>query len=253
MNRDRYLQITENVYIDRWRGQPPVQSLKPSFSWVEAVVVLIILGVLAAILMPVFSRERENAYQSSCQSNLKQTGLGLMQYTQDYDDKFPLAEADDEASIMVGGQATYGWADAIQPYLLTPALYHCPTKLANQHEADPDQPGTFVVNPVSSGYTDYWLNRNLCGVPTGQLLQPAHTFMAGDGNTDYDATNARYSLPALPITWRNNHTSPAWRHFDCADYLFTDGHVKALRAEVVTENSYNQEAFSLKGLAKSRF
>jgi hypothetical protein len=44
---------------------------------------------LAAILFPVFARACENARRASCQSNLKQIGLRLMQYTQDYDERMP--------------------------------------------------------------------------------------------------------------------------------------------------------------------
>jgi type II secretory pathway pseudopilin PulG len=53
-------------------------------------VVIAIIGLLAAILFPVFSRIRENARRSSCQSNMKQLGLGIMQYVQDFDERFPV-------------------------------------------------------------------------------------------------------------------------------------------------------------------
>lgn len=49
--------------------------------------VIAIVAVLASMLFPVFGRARENARRSSCQSNVKQIGLGLLQYSQDYDEK----------------------------------------------------------------------------------------------------------------------------------------------------------------------
>lgn len=249
MNSDRYVRITENVYIDRWGGRPP----QSSFNWIEAVVVLVILGVLAAILMPAFMRTHSYESGWQCQCNLKQVGLGLMQYTQDNDDKYPPIQGADRDSIVVGSEAAYGWADAIQPYIKTTELYHCPLKQANATaNNDPEMQPPAIANPVAPGYTDYWLNENLGGVATGKLLQPALTFLAGEGNTGFDDTTARYSLRGLPATWRSNHAAPAWRHHNRANYLFTDGHVKSFAATVATEDTFNRAAFSLQGLTMSQ-
>ncbi len=64
-------------------------SKRFAFTLIELLVVIAIIAILAAILFPVFARARENARRSSCQSNLKQIGLGVMQYIQDYDEKYP--------------------------------------------------------------------------------------------------------------------------------------------------------------------
>ncbi|RYG53119.1 DUF1559 domain-containing protein, partial [bacterium] len=62
-------------------------TTRKAFTLIELLVVIAIIAILAAILFPVFGRARENARRSSCQSNLKQIGLGIMQYTQDYDER----------------------------------------------------------------------------------------------------------------------------------------------------------------------
>ena len=49
---------------------------KKGFTLIELLVVISIIAMLAAILFPVFARARENARRTSCQSNLKQIGLG---------------------------------------------------------------------------------------------------------------------------------------------------------------------------------
>jgi prepilin-type N-terminal cleavage/methylation domain len=59
------------------------------FTLIELLVVIAIIAILAAILFPVFAQAREKARQTSCLSNLKQMGLAVLQYVQDYDETYP--------------------------------------------------------------------------------------------------------------------------------------------------------------------
>src|SRR6476619_5175287 len=72
-----------------YRRNHMFQAKKKAFTLIELLVVIAIIAILAAILFPVFGRARENARRSSCQSNLKQIGLGIAQYTQDNDEAYP--------------------------------------------------------------------------------------------------------------------------------------------------------------------
>src|ERR1039457_4282993 len=99
------------------------------FTLIELLVVIAIIAILAAILFPVFAAAREKARQATCTSNLKQIGLGLLQYIQDYDELEPpstiyVADATQSACFNVGtpwcmyaGQpylaTNFGWMDAI--------------------------------------------------------------------------------------------------------------------------------------------
>jgi prepilin-type N-terminal cleavage/methylation domain-containing protein len=108
------------------------------FTLIELLVVIAIIAILAAILFPVFGRARENARRSSCQSNLKQLGLGILQYSQDYDERLPQAE-------IGGGPASGGWVEfenfsfsssdptdffpargSIYPYVKSEQIFVCP-------------------------------------------------------------------------------------------------------------------------------
>jgi prepilin-type N-terminal cleavage/methylation domain-containing protein len=67
------------------------RSRRSAFTLIELLVVIAIIAILAAILFPVFAQAREQARKTSCLSNMKQTGLAVLMYTQDYDETYPLA------------------------------------------------------------------------------------------------------------------------------------------------------------------
>lgn len=62
------------------------------FTLIELLVVIAIIAILAAILFPVFAQARESARKIACLSNMKQLGLAVTQYVQDYDEKFPFGK-----------------------------------------------------------------------------------------------------------------------------------------------------------------
>src|SRR5579875_561507 len=81
-----------------------------AFTLIELLVVIAIIAILAAILFPVFAQAREKARQTTCISNEKQMGLGILQYTQDYDEQFPFDH-------WVVGNTDMNWFTAINPYI----------------------------------------------------------------------------------------------------------------------------------------
>jgi prepilin-type N-terminal cleavage/methylation domain-containing protein len=60
------------------------------FTLIELLVVIAIIAILAAILFPVFAQAREQARTIACISNMKQIGLSVKMYAQDYDELFPM-------------------------------------------------------------------------------------------------------------------------------------------------------------------
>ena len=90
------------------------------FTLIELLVVIAIIAILAAILFPVFARAREKARQTSCLSNLKQIGLAVMMYAQDYDECYP------EPYTPFTNWPL--WQDTIQPYMKNTQLLICPRR-----------------------------------------------------------------------------------------------------------------------------
>jgi prepilin-type N-terminal cleavage/methylation domain-containing protein/prepilin-type processing-associated H-X9-DG protein len=106
-------------------------SMSKGFTLIELLVVIAIIAILASILFPVFGRARENARKTACLSNLKQIGLGLMQYTQDYDEMMPWASygyASPGVTITSTNDVRgYKWMDVIQPYVKSDQMFTCPS------------------------------------------------------------------------------------------------------------------------------
>jgi len=103
-----------------------LKTLKSNgFTLIELLVVIAIIAILAAILFPVFAQAREKARQASCLSNLKQLGLALRMYMEDYDQTTPLEAGYITASN--GNRCLGGPLELVYPYVKNDKLYDCPS------------------------------------------------------------------------------------------------------------------------------
>ena len=199
---------------------------KSAFTLIELLVVIAIIAILAAILFPVFARARENARRSSCTSNLKQVGLAILQYTQDYDEKYPLHN---------GGNATTGFYVIMQPYIKSAQIVQCPS--------EPTPPSDLY----GANYSDYaynlglgWENGNSRGLSIATLTQPSVTVMAVDYKSSYAdnwsagcGLNTTTCAAGLEIT----ESGAAQRHLETQNVLFTDGHVKSYKGATPNQSA----------------
>jgi prepilin-type N-terminal cleavage/methylation domain-containing protein/prepilin-type processing-associated H-X9-DG protein len=64
-------------------------TARPGFTLIELLVVIAIIALLAALLLPVLSRTKEQGKSAACLSNLRQIGLSLQLYVQDNANKLP--------------------------------------------------------------------------------------------------------------------------------------------------------------------
>ena len=138
------------------------QSKFRGFTLIELLVVIAIIAILAAILFPVFAKAREKARQTTCLSNEKQLGLGVLQYVQDNDEAFP-------GGVNALGR---GWAGEIYPYVKSTGVYKCPDD-STSPQANMVQTTVAEVDSPTS----YGLNGNLTS--RNRWVGPQITTLAG--------------------------------------------------------------------------
>ncbi len=222
------------------------------FTLIELLVVIAIIAILAAILFPVFAKAREKARQITCASNLKQIGLGILQYSQDYDELMPRCGG---AIGFADGTQYMPWSTFITPYIKNGAGTSSVAQGGNVFKC-PSNPSTSTAYAGEAGayqYScDYVTNFNQSfGGPPGNYYKGNGAFgnQGPDPIPNADISIASIVAPASLIAlMENNAKGPgnsAWNiditnssfaatglfagHTAVSNYLFCDGHVKALR------------------------
>jgi prepilin-type N-terminal cleavage/methylation domain-containing protein/prepilin-type processing-associated H-X9-DG protein len=193
------------------------------FTLIELLVVIAIIAILASILFPVFARARENARRASCQSNLKQIGIAMMQYTQDYDEKYipfqgPISQTTSSGAPGLGET----FVSVIQPYIKSTQVFICPsatgTTVTTSGTAGDHNWGVTGSDWHDPSTGSYGMNTSLEDSSLASVSAPATRILFFD-SAWYTAGGVTVGLVGDPI-WE------ATRHFDGIDIAYADGHVK---------------------------
>ncbi len=99
----------------------------PGFTLIELLLVIGIIAILAALLLPVISRVKEQGRATACLSNLHQVGIALQLYVQDNDNRLPVMY---DALLSTNAPATTNRATidlVLTNYLGAPGILRCPS------------------------------------------------------------------------------------------------------------------------------
>jgi prepilin-type N-terminal cleavage/methylation domain-containing protein/prepilin-type processing-associated H-X9-DG protein len=97
-------------------------SRRSAFTLIELLVVIAIIAVLIGLLLPAVQKVREAANRSKCQNNMKQLGLGVLNFESAYS-RFPTAGQCDSVGGVTGAYDTHSWCVYILPYVEQENVY----------------------------------------------------------------------------------------------------------------------------------
>jgi prepilin-type N-terminal cleavage/methylation domain-containing protein/prepilin-type processing-associated H-X9-DG protein len=201
------------------------------FTLIELLVVIAIISVLAAIIMPVYSRAKFAGRQSVCASNLRQFADAFKMYANDWRGVWPAPGGE-------LGERNY-WDPALETYIKCPrsndrrdSVWVCPQHTEPwkvPYEIRSYSMNMYLRTPCD---VDPW-QRNIYirrGIDTCDIDYLSDTILLCEGKPDLATGYVN-----RPANWETVAGYPATRtrprHFEGNNYLFCDGHIKAMRWE----------------------
>ena len=198
---------------------------RQGFTLIEVLVVLVILGVLAAILWPVLSRARAMARKAVCVTQISQLYQAVKMYSDDYDRTIVPARTKAPHTGTLG----ITWCILLQPYIKCEEILICPDDPSPQPSKNSTcLPHSYGINYLLA-YNSIWGPYPLV-TSISHVKRPSETILFFEMKDGVGQMGASYYAHRL--------SRIGFRHFDVGNFAFLDGHVKGLRADVLKNRRY---------------
>ncbi len=190
---------------------------KKGFTLIELLVVIAIIALLISILFPVFSQAREKARQADCINKLKQLGMAVSMYAQDYYDGLPLI-TNAGASPLPGGEA-WIYNKALMGYLGINDITTNQDKLRCPSDSKPFS--SYSGNVLTSYAANVQMGSSFIGRyrEISEFAKQSNTVWAVESNTKVYAAH-------------NDTNGVCYFHSNGINILYLDGHVNWLNKSV---------------------
>jgi len=217
------------------------RARRTGFTLIELLVVIAIIGILTAMVFPVFAKAREAARKSVCISNLKQLSLAMLMYAEDNGGGFVPAMSPDNLRRWHGARLSRGdpfvaeWGP-LWNYYGSKGLKDCPSFSPTSESYGYEQgTGGYGYNEqYVGGSPASWVNDAMY-VPAKEFMisNPAETVMVTDtAFIDCEGKHFEYSFCEAPdYEFYGGVADPTthFRHNGFANVAFCDGHVRPMR------------------------